>query len=325
MTPPLKNIVLMATGGTIAGMGEAGKALGYTPGTTSVQSLMETVPGLKAMARLRCQQFLNINSDDMTGTHWLHLAQAIDTLAADAEVDGFVITHGTDTLEETAYFLNLTLKTGKPVVITGSMRPASALSPDGPMNLYQATALAASDAARGQGVLVVFGDYIYGAREVQKQSTFRTTAFGQGDFGALGYLHDGQPHFHQKSTRAHTLATPFTLGESTVLPRVGIATFHVDADPQVLAFMVDHYDGLIIAGAGNGEFSQAWASILEATDKPLVLTSRIGSGTVTSPHSLLPHAITGDNLPPQKARILLMLALTITQDPQVIRGYFERY
>ena len=156
-------IIVLATGGTIAGVGEAGKTAGYIPGALTADELLFAVPQLAEVAPIEAIQICNVNSDDITDEIWLTLANKINELAADPDVKGFVITHGTDTMEETAYFLNLTVKTDKPVVLTGSMRPATSISADGPMNLYEAVCVAASDEAVGKGVLSVFSDRIFAA------------------------------------------------------------------------------------------------------------------------------------------------------------------
>ena len=171
-----ENIVILGTGGTIAGSGSPGKTTGYQPGALDIQTVINSVPGLSDLANISGEEVTNVNSDDITEKDWLFLTRRINKLSKLDDVDGFVITHGTDTLEETAFFLNLTIKTDKPVVTTGSMRPATALSADGPFNLYQAVSLAANPQASGLGVLTVFSDAIFSARYVQKASTFHTNA-----------------------------------------------------------------------------------------------------------------------------------------------------
>ena len=169
-------VIILATGGTIAGVGEEGKIVGYKSGTIKVDDLIAAMPKLKDVAEIEAVQICNINSDDITDTIWIKLANTINEYAKDPSVVGFVITHGTDTMEETAYFLNLTVKTEKPVVFTGSMRPATSISADGYMNLYEAVCVASSDEAKGKGVLVVFSDCIFAARTVTKTSTYNVTA-----------------------------------------------------------------------------------------------------------------------------------------------------
>ena len=324
----LPEIVILGTGGTIAGTGQPGLTTQYTSGSIDIQSLIEGVPGLKDLAWLTGEQIANVNSDDITQADWLVLARRINELSRQSRITGFVITHGTDTLEETAFFLNLTVKTRKPVVITGAMRPATALSPDGPFNLYQAVALAASPEAYGKGVLAVFSDAVYSARDVQKGSTFHVDAFSSDDFGCLGYIRDTRPYFYNAPVKKHTAETEFDIGEIRSLPKVSIAYFHVDADPEILRFQMEKSDGLIIAGAGNGEMSLLWEKeirSLAGSGKPIVITSRIHDGIVTLHNDFPANVFSGDTLNPQKARILLMLALTRTRDIPAIRKMFEIY
>lgn len=173
----LKNIIILATGGTIAGTGEEGKTTNYTAGNIDIEVLVSSVRNLDKIANIYGEQIANVDSNDITMNHWLTLANRINELSKQDDVDGFVITHGTDTLEETAYFLDLTVKTDKPVVLTGAMRPSTATSADGPLNLYQSVALAASDLSRGHGAMVVFSDGIYSGRNVQKINTFKNKCF----------------------------------------------------------------------------------------------------------------------------------------------------
>ena len=316
--PSLKNVVILGTGGTIAGQGAAGSTTGYTAGTLDIQSLIDGVPGLDKLANLTGEQILNVASDNVTAQDWLVIAKRINELSK-GDVDGFVITHGTDTLEETAFFLHLTVKTEKPVIVVGAMRPATATSADGPMNLYQAVALARSDEAVGHGVMVVFSDGIYSARDVTKTNTFKTDAFGGRDFGCLGYMRDDTPFFYHQSLQPHTTKTPFDVTDLTELPKVGIAYFHIDADPALLEYMFKNYEGLILAGAGNGACSTLWSEkateMMDKTGVPLIRTSRVANGIVG----------TGTNLTPQKARVLLQLCLTVTDDHAKIAEYFATY
>ncbi len=324
----LPKIVILGTGGTIAGVGEPGKTTGYYAGGLDIETLIHSIPQVREIARLEGEQIVNVNSDDITQYDWLTLAKRINTLAKDDDVTGFVITHGTDTLEETAFFLNLTVKTEKPVVITGAMRPATAISPDGPFNLYQAVALAASPEARGKGVLAVFSDAIYSARDVQKDSTFHVNAFSSNDFGCLGYMRDTVPYFYNALVKKHTCCTEFNVCGLTELPKVGIAYFYVDADPAILSFMMDRCDGLVIAGAGNGEMSLVWEDELRrlsANGKPVVITSRIHDGIVTLHREVPPTVFSGDTLNPHKARVMLMLALTKTRSTEEMRRMFMTY
>jgi len=329
VNPELPTVVVLATGGTIAGAGSLGKATNYRPGQLDVNALVDMAEGAHDIANVRAVQICNVNSDDIAAKHWLSLARTIDEMAADPEVDGFVITHGTDTLDETAYFLNLVVKTDKPVVLTGAMRPATATSPDGPMNLLQSIALAGNAQARGRGVMVVFSDGIFGGRDVRKISTFQTDAFSASDFGCMGYMIDGVPHFYNASSKTHTTATEFAVENIGELPSVAVAYFTVDANPDVLDFFVNSgARGIVIAGAGSGCYSKAWNErvvTLANSGVPVVRSSRIGAGMITHDDAYGGNLVTGNDLAPQKAAVLLRLALTRTNDPALIQAMFDRY
>ena len=319
---PKPRVVIIATGGTIAGVGKAGKTAGYAPGTLTAKQLISAVPESEDIARIETIQICNVNSDDITAEIWLQLAQTINRMAADPNVAGFVITHGTDTLEETAYFLHLTVKTEKPVVLTGSMRPSTAISADGPMNLYQSVCVAASPAAVGRGVLVVFSDRIYSARFVSKTSTFHVTAISAGERGAIGVVRDGEALFYETPAKRHTAQTEFDVTGLGGLPRVSILYFSVDADVELLRFAAARSDGLVIAGAGAGEFSEGFKAVIEGLKIPVVISSRIDDGVITKDNLLCPNTIPADNLSPQKAAILLRLALTVP-GADLVRMYKE--
>lgn len=306
----LPTVVILATGGTIAGVGEAGKTAGYTPGSLTAEELLADVPGLAKVAAVEALQVCNVNSDDITARIWLELAHTINAMAQRSDVSGFVITHGTDTLEETAYFLNLTVKTDKPVVITGSMRPSTAISADGPMNLYQSVCVAASAKAGGKGVLAVFSDRIYSARSVTKTSTYHVTAFGAGEAGAIGVVRDGEVYFYETPAKKHTTRSEFDVAGLADLPPVGILYFYVDADVEILRCAARHSRGLVIAGAGAGEFSRTFAEAIGALEIPVVISSRVDNGVITRDNLLCPNTVAADNLSPQKAAVLLRLALT---------------
>ena len=327
--PSLPTVAVLATGGTIAGAGSLGKATNYRPGQLDVHALLDMAQGAHDVANVRAVQICNVNSDDITAEHWLDLARTIGKLAAEPDIDGFVITHGTDTLDETAYFLNLVAKTDKPIVLTGAMRPATATSPDGPMNLLQSIALAGDPQARGRGVMVVFSDGIFGGRDVRKISTFQTDAFSASDFGCMGYMIDGVPHFYNASSKAHTTATEFGVEGLDGLPKVAVAYFTVDADPEVLGFLVDNgVKGIVIAGAGSGCYSRQWNESIIALAQsgvPVVRSSRIGAGMITHDDAYGGNLIAGNDLAPQKAAVLLRLALTRTNDTAQIQAMFDRY
>ena len=318
-------VVILATGGTIAGVGEAGKTAGYKPGSLTAAELLAEVPELAQIAEIETVQVCNLNSDDMTAETWLTLLARIHALADDPVVRGFVVTHGTDTLEETAYFLNLTVKTEKPVVLTGSMRPSTSISADGPMNLYEAVCVAASDAAVSKGVLVVFSDRIFAARYVTKTSTYHVTAISGGEAGALGLVRDGAVYLYEGPAKRHTVATEFRADGRNSLPKVSILYFSVDADPALLRFAAERSEGLVIAGAGAGEFSKAWAEIIETLSIPVVVCSRIENGVITKENLLCKNTVPANNLSPQKAAILLRLALASGLPRERLESCYQEY
>lgn len=321
MKDGLKHIVILATGGTIAGSGPAGNTTGYQAGVISIDDLLRDIPNLKETARISAIQISNLNSDDITFKEWKQLVDTIHQYSDDSDVDGFVITHGTDTLEETAMFLNLTLKTTKPVIITGSMKPSTSMSADGPLNLYDSVVVACSEEAMNKGVLVVFDNAIYCARDVKKISTFQSDAFGSGIFGAVGFIRDRKVEFYLTTTRAHTIHSDFDITGLTKLPTVGMAYFTVDSDAFILPYLASKHDGLVIVTAGDGQLSKLW---IEAMDKllaegyPLILATRVFAGNL-SPLNC------ASTFNPQKARVLLQLALTKTKDQATINQYFATY
>lgn len=323
--PDLPTVVVLATGGTIAGTGEAGKTTGYSAGQLDVGTLVASAAGITDIANVRGVQVCNVGSDDITDAYWIQMAQTINELAADDAISGFAVTHGTDTLEETAYFLNLAVKTDKPVVITGAMRPSTATSADGPMNLYQTIALAANPDAVGRGAMVVFSDGIYGGRDVQKVNTFKTDAFSMRDMGCLGYMQDNNAYFYNATTKKHTVDTEFSVDGLDALPAVGVAYFTIDADPGVLDYYAENAEGIVIAGAGAGSYSGLWGEKIEelvGQGIPVIDCSRINNGLVSGEDGGM---IEGYNLPPQKAVVLLRLALTVTNDLDEIQEMFKTY
>lgn len=318
-------VVILATGGTIAGSGDSGKETGYTSGTLSVDELLSAVPQIEDVANIETIQICNINSDDMTDQIWIKLANTINELAENPNVSGFVITHGTDTLEETAYFLNLTVKTEKPVVLTGSMRPATAISADGAMNLYQAVCTAASDDSRGRGVLAVFSDRIFSARAVEKVSTYHVMAISADETGCIGMVRNQDVYYYEMPEKRHTINSEFSVTGLEKLPKVSIVYFAVDADPGILTYAAEHSDGIVIAGAGAGEFSEKYIEIIRDLTIPVIISSRIDDGIITQDAVLCENTIAANNLSPQKAAILLRLALTQKADRDTLLRLFDEY
>ena len=304
-------IVILATGGTIAGLGEQGKDTGYQSGILPVETLLKGNPDLSKIADIKTIQVCNLNSDDITDRIWLELAGTITRLAQEGEADGFVVTHGTDTLEETAYFLNLTVKTEKPVVVTGAMRPATALSPDGSSNLSGAVTAACTPAACGKGVTVYFAGAVLQARAVVKAHTSRLDAITAAPDAITG--------------RKHTTATEFDISGLKRLPKVTVLYFNVDADPAMVKYAAAHSDGLVVAGAGAGEFSIQWREALSAVKIPVVVSSRTGGGSVLQEAMCLPDALAAGDLNPAKAAVLLRLALTKSSDTKELIRIFSTY
>lgn len=325
----LKNILVLGTGGTIAGTGEEGNTSSYKSAQIKVDSLIENNPMISSIANVKSINMFDIDSCDMTFNNLIKMAKYINSNSENEDIDGFVITHGTDTLEESAYFLNLTIKTPKPVVITGSMRPSTAVSADGPLNLYQAVALAGNDESYNKGVLVTLSDSIYGARDISKINTFRTEAFSQRDLGCLGYMQDSNVFFYNATVKPHTINSEFDVSNITDMPKITILYFYSDADEFLIDIAAKYSDGLVIAGAGCGRTSEKWTSKIKKLAKdgfPIVRSSRVSNGLVTSDEDgSLDNVIYSNNLNPQKSRILLSLALSFGYDISQIQEVFNKY
>ena len=327
----LPRIAVLATGGTIAGeAGDASKTSGYKAGVLGVDKLLGAVPSLSQVARIHAEQVASIDSKDMTPALWATLCTRVNALLAQDDIDGIVITHGTDTLEETAYLLHLTVKSEKPVVLTAAMRPATALSADGPLNLLNAVTVAASRASWKQGVLVAFNNQIHCARDVTKTSTYAVDAFRSPEGGALGWVQDGQVEFQRAVVRPHTLRSPFQIIAD--LPVVEIVTSYAGASRAAIdAFVAAGVKGLVIAGTGNGSLHSALQqAVAEAVRQgvAVVRSSRVGAGHVmrngAAPDDAL-GSITADALNPYKARVLLMLALAAGTASADLQSVFDTY
>jgi L-asparaginase len=265
-------------------------------------------------------QVSSIGSQDMNDEVWIKLASEVNKLAAQSDVDGIAITHGTDTMEETAYFLNLVVKTDKPVVLTGSMRPSTALSADGPLNIYNAVGVASDPRAKGRGVLVVLNDQIHGARAVTKRHTTEVQTFESPEVGVVGVCLFDDREFSRMPLRAHTTATPFTVKEGQALPRVDVIYANAGMSPD-----------LIDAGVGDGNLTTpALEAVKRAIGKGVVVvrSSRVGEGIVRRNIEVdddKTGTVASMELNPAKARVLLKLALTQTSDPKKVQGYFNTF
>jgi L-asparaginase len=326
----LPAIKILATGGTIAGAQSDQSSYGYKSGTFKVEDLIKAVPKMNELAQLSGEQVANIGSQDMNDAVWLKLARRTNAVVGDA--DGVVITHGTDTMEETAYFLNLTVKSDKPVVLVGSMRPATAVSADGPGNLYNAVAAAADRGARGRGVLVVLNDEIHAARNVVKTDTTNVETFRSPNRGPSGLVHTGKIAWFERMDKRHTTKSEFDVSDRERLPRVDVIYAHANMSPDLItAALKGGAQGLVIAGVGDGNMTKPALDTLAAAAKQgivVVRSTRLPSGMVLRdnevPDQKLGFVASGE-LNPAKSRVLLQLALTRTKDPARIQRMFEEY
>jgi L-asparaginase len=327
-------IAAIGCGGTISSLGrDSTDVLDYPDfgRKMGIEEVVGRYSEIAAIADIQPVTFRSVGSTAMGPADWLDLSRTIHRIAAERpEIEGIVIPHGTATLEETAYFLHLALKIDKTVVLVGAQRPASALSSDAGMNLLAAVKVASAGSARGLGVLVVLNDEIQSAREVTKTSTYRLQTFRSPDFGALGHVDGDGVHIYRRPTRCHTTGTDFAVDRMVALPRVDIAYSYGGADGTVIdALVAANANGIISAGLAPGiPTPLEQAALLRARDSGLVIvqSSRAGSGRIALRRYLDENGIVAaDNLNPQKARILLMLALTRTHDIGKIRQIFAEY
>ncbi|MBX7201074.1 MAG: asparaginase [Rhodospirillaceae bacterium] len=325
---------VFSTGGTIAGSGSSPTDMSnYTAGQFTGEQLVRGLPQLADVAEIKVEQVVNILSNDLTVADWLTLSRRINETLADPRVAGVVVTHGTNTLEETAYFLNLTVKSDRPVVVVGAMRPATAISADGPLNLLNAVRVARSPDAKGKGALIVMNDEINAARDTTKTTTYRVETFRAPELGMLGYVDEDKVAFYRTPVKRHTVNSEFDVRALKTLPTVGVLYSYVEPRPELFQALVKAGDkGIVFAGTGAGALSKLERDGIDEMlkgkgAKPvMVLASRTGNGRVIgtkeySDRGLIP----ADSLNAQKARILLMLALTKTQDPKEIRRIFAEY
>jgi len=317
---PLVKVV--ATGGTIAN----------TPsGRLHAGEVAEAIPALKKVARLEVEEVIRVGSSSITLENWLTLARRINEIfAKEPEVKAVVVTHGSNTVEETGYFLSLTIKSDKPVVLTAAQRQFTTLSSDSPKNFLQAVRVAASDEARGKGALVVTNDVVNAARDVTKNITYRVETYDSKDLGALGFVDEDRVTFYRAPLRAHTAATPFDVSRLQKLPRVDIVYTYAGADGALIeAAAAAGAEGLVIAGFPTGSGTPAMDEAMKrvaAKGIAVVMTNRGGTGRITDTREKEARPLVfGDNLTPQKARILLMLALTTTKDRAQLQRIFQTY
>jgi L-asparaginase len=326
------HVVILATGGTIAGAAATGTQAGYKSGAVGIDTMIAAVPGISDLANIKGEQISNVGSQDMSFDILLTVAKRINELAKASDVDGFVITHGTDTLEESAFFLNLTVKTDKPVVMVGSMRPSTAVSADGPLNLYNAVGVAVDPEARGRGVLVVMNDWIHAAHSLTKTSTTAVQTFMSPLRGLVGIASYGKNDFYNRPEWKHTTQSEFDVSQVAKLPRVDVIFADIDMSPDLIdAAAANGAKGIVIAGVGNGNMNK---TSVEAAAKAVkngvmvVRSSRVATGSVGRNVEINDDEmgfIASDELNPQKARILLSLALLTKSTPAQVQTMFQTY
>lgn len=334
------HVHVVSTGGTIAAKtASSTQTVGYSAAAGDrtegigllADDLIRSVPGIENHADISAENIYTIPSSAMTSQSLLKLAKRINQILRDDSVDGVVVTHGTDTLEETAFFLHMVVKSEKPVVVVGSMLPATVLSADGPLNLYSAILTAADPQSRGKGVIVCMCSRLFCARDVSKTSTFRTDAFKTLEYGALGHVVGDMVRYYYAPVRPHTRDTEFDIDAVEELPRVEIVYTYQGCDESLLAAAVNSgCSGIVCAGLGSGAIPPAMREYYRQLEKkpPLVRGSRICSGYVAA-HGATPDDVY-DTIPAgdftvNKARLLLQLALLKTTDKEQLREIFKRY
>ncbi|MDJ0804809.1 MAG: type II asparaginase [Desulfobacterales bacterium] len=325
-------IMILATGGTIAGAAETGTQAGYTSGQVSIEGMIAAVPGIDQLAAVSGEQISNVGSQDMTFEIMIALARRINTIFKEDQADGVVVTHGTDTMEETALFLGLTVKSKRPVVMTGSMRPSTAVSADGPLNLYNAVAVAADPQAVDRGVMVVMNDRIHGAHSLTKTDTTAVETFLSPINGLMGTVTYGKIQYFRTPFRKHTHKSEFSLDGVTDLPRVDILYACVDTPADLIDASVERgVRGIVIAGNGNGNMNaEAVERAARAAKKGIVIvrSSRVPSGKIGRNVEIDDDRlgfVASDELNPPKARIMLMLALLKERSLEEIQQLYYDY
>jgi len=326
----LPRVTILATGGTIAGAGESATKAAYTAGKVPIDILLSAVPQIHDLAKIKGEQIAQIGSQDMNVEVWLKLSKRINEIFKENSADAIVITHGTDTQEETAYFLDLTVMFDKPVVLVGAMRPSTAMSQDGNKNLLDAVMVAADPKSQGKGVLVAMNELVFDARDVTKTNTTGLSTFQSRNFGPLGLIYDGKVNYYYQSLR--NPAKKFDITKATSLPQVEIVYGYADASPVMVDALVNaNVKGIVYAGMGNGNFNASVGKALESASKKGITvcrSNRAGSGRITLLNEVDDAAlgfVVGDDLNPQKSRVLLMLSLMQTNDRATIQKNFFEY
>jgi len=328
----LPRIVVLATGGTISGTADARSAIGYNSGERTGQQLLKDVPGIGKFATITAEQVSNVGSQDMNDGIWFQLAKRIDEIFDRGEADGVVITHGTDTMEETAFFLKNVLHSRRPVVLVGSMRPGGVVGADGPNNLLEAVEVAASPQSQGRGVMVVMNDTIHDPRWITKTNTTSVQTFLSPNAGPTGFVDPASIRFVTPVTDSRQ--SPYTLPAAGQLPRVDIVYAHSNMDAsQIDHAVADNAKGIVIAGVGDGDVSKAALAAMERAAKMgivVVRASRVGTGFVNRNVEVDDDKsgfVASLDLNPQKARVLtqLLIANGITTPAKVQQAFSATY
>ncbi len=325
-------IRILATGGTIAGLEVRQEAGSYRSGVLPASALIAAIPDVVKLAEVSTEQVCNIGSQSMTNAIWLQLANRLNAALQSPEVDGVIVTHGTDTMEETAYFLSLVARSQKPIVMTGAMRPVGVLSPDGPGNLFDAIMVATSPEARGRGVLVVASDEIHYAREIEKTNTIGLNNFQSPHRGLAGVIDHGKPIFYSRPILKYGETSEFSIDGLQELPSVEIVYSYANFGRGTIDYLVGQgIQGIVLAGVGDGNATDAaLGGLKDAVRRGVVVvrSTRVANGItrrnieVDDDHNGF---IASEELNPQKARVLLMLGLTKTSDKQKLQRYFLEY
>ena len=323
-------IRIIATGGTIAGVSASATSSAYGAGQVGIQTLIDAVPQIKELADVSGEQLVNIGSQDMNDAVWLKLAKRINQLLS-GDYDGVLVTHGTDTMEETAYFLSLTVHSDKPVILVGSMRPSTAISADGPANLYNGVAALVDPSSKGHGVMACMNNQLIDAKSLIKTHTTDCATF-KGTYGEVGYVYNGKPYYIFEPTYKHTTRSVFNVDNLEKLPQVGIIYGYANCSTlPIEAFFKADFDGIVLAGVGDGNFYKDVFDVavqMQESGTQIVRASRVPTGPTCLNGEVDDskyHFVAALNLNPQKARVLLQLALTKTRDWQQIQKYFQEY
>ena len=328
----LPKVRVLATGGTIAGAQASATDYGYKSGAYDVNSLLKAVPNLDKLAAITGEQVANIGSQDMNDEIWIKLGRRVNEVLKSADADGVLITHGTDTLEETGYFLSLVTKSDKPVVMVGSMRPATAISADGPGNIYNGVAVVSDRGARGKGTLVALNDEIHYARNVVKTDTTSVQTFRSLNRGPAGVVHTGKIEWFEPMDRKLGNASEFSLDGIEKLPRVDVIYAHANMSADLIdAAVRSGAQGIVVAGVGDGNMTTPALDALTRAAKSgvvVVRSTRLPAGIVLRNNEINDDElglVASGELNPAKSRVLLQLALTRTKDPVRIQKMFYEY